>query len=307
MSCHICGSNNYKEFVKFKPIPIQKKLLYLFCNNCGLLYQKEPPQEEALIEYYRNKSHSKGSEKNILKYSENKRPINRYRMDWILAHIKKPSSNKMVDIGCGEGSLVKFFCEAGWDAVGIEPEKELVNFAKRFHGVNISSKLYDGDTFPTSSVGIFTMNQVLEHVNNPAEILCNIRRHLTSDGYLYMEVPKYMLDDREEIARCSFASTHLRLFTPDNLRAYMDKNGFDILACAEHIELVKGHPWTAVLVKKSEYKNIIFTNSVKFSRLKKALINYRIRATVSFILYPFKMIVRFLVNVLFGEKGVKKI
>jgi SAM-dependent methyltransferase len=75
------------------------------------------------------------------------------------------------------------------------------------------------------------LQHVLEHINNPAELLKEIFRILKSDGKVVIEVPNYdSLEARlfREKWSAIDAPRHLYLFTPSTLIKLLEQSGFEV-------------------------------------------------------------------------------
>lgn len=306
-ACDICGSFSSDVLIDMRQSIGSGRLSYLFCNNCGGLYQKDPPSEAELAEFYKRKSHKKGSMKNLLDYSAMKMAVNSLRAKWLLANIgASVSTKKMVDIGCGEGSLVKIFSDNGWDATGIELEDELVEFAAKHHGANVRQIFYDEKTFAPSSIGLFTMNHVLEHLYDPQKVLEAIRGQLADDGYLYAEVPTYILHSRNELANRVLASTHLRLYTAENLSVYLRRNGFEAVKTLPKVQYIPEHPSVGVLARKAPYQKEPFKCSTSYIKARSSVHAYRVNEAVRRILRPIKDCAKIVITKVFGRETLNR-
>jgi SAM-dependent methyltransferase len=94
---------------------------------------------------------------------------------------------RLLDIGAGSGILVEQALELGYRAQGIEPSKWLQKTAAD-RGLPVSL-----GTFPHPEVcgpfDVVTLIDVIEHVSNPVELLCNIRQALKQDGLAVIVTP----------------------------------------------------------------------------------------------------------------------
>lgn len=105
-----------------------------------------------------------------------------------------PRSASTIEIGAGVGYLTRRLKDAGLQVVGIEPGRGYAAFWER-NGVEIIN-----DFFPTPHVtGRFDLIYsfaVLEHINEPAKFLKDVRDHLKPEGVAIFSVP----DCTDEIA-----------------------------------------------------------------------------------------------------------
>ena len=103
----------------------------------------------------------------------------------------------LLDSGCGEGYLTRYFLELGIETVGVDISRERVKFAKK--NVPTGSLIVaDGVKLPFKKEIFNTviLNDVLEHVpyNLAKPMLNEIRRTLKVDGKLYISVAnKYQI------------------------------------------------------------------------------------------------------------------
>ena len=108
-----------------------------------------------------------------------------------------PKLGLLLDLGCGQGYLTRYFSKLGIEAVGVDISRKLVKDAKK----NVPSGsflLADGVKLPFREEVFRTviLNDVLEHVhyNLASPILNEIRRTLKAGGKLYISVMnRYMI------------------------------------------------------------------------------------------------------------------
>ena len=91
---------------------------------------------------------------------------------------------RLLDIGCGPGWFLKTAKDRGWEVQGVEPSRQAAAHAR-------SLGLRSGRPFSARKARAilgFSMrrilNNVLEHVPNPIEILELARERLTAGGLL---------------------------------------------------------------------------------------------------------------------------
>jgi len=144
--------------------------------------------------------------------------------------VPRKENGKLLDIGCGNGSFLKWLKEHGWHAYGLEINKEAVNLCKA-NGIEV----FEGELievhFANENFDVITLIQVLEHVHNPSAILNEVHRILKTDGLLLIAVPNFGCLDRKilgadwphlDIPR------HLYHFELSTLKKLLEKNRFEI-------------------------------------------------------------------------------
>ncbi|MBY8996685.1 MAG: methyltransferase domain-containing protein [Candidatus Thorarchaeota archaeon] len=100
-----------------------------------------------------------------------------------------PSS--ILDVGSGNGAIIGYYSEYGYETVGIEVSESAVKQAsKQFPGTKFIH--YDGLHFPfgDSSFDTILLNDVLEHISydDIEQVLAEIHRVLKPNGLVYISV-----------------------------------------------------------------------------------------------------------------------
>jgi FkbM family methyltransferase len=109
-----------------------------------------------------------------------------YHFQEIEAYIKP---GKLLAFGCGNGRELQVAIERGWEAEGFDVDLECVEKLRKKHGV----PLHTGDFFELSleagSFDCIYLDQVLEHLKEPAQYLNEFSRLLAPGGVLFLAVP----------------------------------------------------------------------------------------------------------------------
>jgi 2-polyprenyl-3-methyl-5-hydroxy-6-metoxy-1,4-benzoquinol methylase len=97
---------------------------------------------------------------------------------------------KLLDIGCGVGTIGLMLQKRGFDYVGIDISEVGVKRASE-KGLRVFVSDVDGDglQFPDSSFDVVWAGDVLEHVFDPIGMLSHISRILKPDGCLLLTAP----------------------------------------------------------------------------------------------------------------------
>jgi SAM-dependent methyltransferase len=120
---------------------------------------------------------------------------------------------KLLDIGSGDGSFVAYAKERGIAARGVDLGD----------GVNFEC---DALRFESGAFDIATMFSVIEHLQDPANILKEARRVLRKDGALLIITPN--LDTTK--FRFWDDPTHVHAYNPRSLRRLMEMSGFETIS-----------------------------------------------------------------------------
>jgi 2-polyprenyl-3-methyl-5-hydroxy-6-metoxy-1,4-benzoquinol methylase len=215
-----------------------EKMTIVQNSNFGFYEVQPKPSEEELNDYYANKYYQKEESTKVNKYKksysqEEIRYIrNKIQQKYqiIKSEIGDTQPLKMLDIGCGEGHALKFFNDRNWEVMGIDyssfalehfyPElKECFRQGRNLEELKRLKK--EGRLF-----NLLWMDNVLEHVINPEELLALCHELVTDDGLLMIEVPndysiyQQFLFEEGKIPRRHWVAPpdHLSYFSPDSLK-----------------------------------------------------------------------------------------
>lgn len=98
---------------------------------------------------------------------------------------------KLLDVGCGAGTLLHRMRSLGWSVTGIDFDAKAIEHVKAQYGPGITalhSNLFDA-RFPDASFDAITMSHVIEHVPDPVALIAEARRILTVGGRLIITTP----------------------------------------------------------------------------------------------------------------------
>jgi 2-polyprenyl-3-methyl-5-hydroxy-6-metoxy-1,4-benzoquinol methylase len=110
--------------------------------------------------------------------------------------MRKGVGRSICDVGCGIGEYTYRFLERFPRVVGVDPD---ANFLKEARIAEPRIEFVEGwgETFKLNrKVETITMNDVLEHVDDPIAVLVNCRKNLFKGGRIITQVP-----NNESIAR----------------------------------------------------------------------------------------------------------
>jgi SAM-dependent methyltransferase len=128
------------------------------------------------------------------------------------------SIRRLLDIGCGDGTLLRALLERGVDEVrGIDPSPKSSVVASQ-RGIDVDVGSFSHMPEGLGEFDVISMTGVLEHVWDVDQAMTWAIAHLSSDGILYIELPdasRYLdpyLGPFED-----FNSEHVNHFSPNSL------------------------------------------------------------------------------------------
>lgn len=178
---------------------------------------------------YKEKARSRFTELMSLprEQSDNRQRVNFIDNFW--NDTQKNKEKSCLDVGSGLGVFPAVLKELNWNCVAIEPDPEACEIIREKIGIEVLS----GELVECQKIGEFNLicfNKVLEHTQNPKEMLLQSTLHLKSGGLLYIELPdgetalKESGPDREE-----FFVEHFDAYSRKSLELLMNSVRFKIL------------------------------------------------------------------------------
>ncbi len=252
------------------------------CKSCGLVYLNPRPPQNEIHKYYPKFYYAYTSSKEE-KYKLRKiirvcvirgRSAGAGIFNKLLFHCLKNKVKyllvkpvgRFLDVGCGIGSLVKSMQEIGWESRGVEISSNAIKIAKN-GGLNV----YLGDLiqqgFPSNFFDLINMDNVLEHVHNPLQVLTEVSRILKNNGRFYCSVPNFDSFQNRNFGkywRALDVPRHLYFFTPNTLSILFEKSSLRIIKMRSSIR--KGNerlPSTRVMLHDLNKYTSYFDVAVK--------------------------------------------
>ena len=194
INCKICGSDNTKflgirgnlEYLNAPPLVKNQEHMVtnvVKCRQCGFIYTNPRiiSLSESEVDYYND------PEKYLSSVSDDPSRI----FDKTLNLIEKftKHTGKLLDVGAAKGEFLAAAKKRGWEVSGVEPSGNFVKYAKEKYGINIKNSFLEEANFPENSFDVVTLNMMLEHAENPHNLLQIINKILKKTGLLYIEVP----------------------------------------------------------------------------------------------------------------------
>ncbi len=139
--------------------------------------------------------------------------------------------HRVLDVGCGEGLMVKKFTES-FHVEGIEPDKRARKFCMssglRVHA-DLESLEKTGEFFD-----LISLFHVIEHVYKPSDLLCQLKALLRPNGILLIETPNSMdalltVYESAPFQNFTYWSHHPMLYSPSALSSLVTRCGFKVI------------------------------------------------------------------------------
>lgn len=270
--CMICGGKEAEPYFSLRnnasnteeiyqiTLSNRKKIGYIQkCKNCGLIFLPK--------ELYLDKSNYINSVDINYVHQIRERLLNSERLLKNFYNLMPGAT--LLDIGCSCGFLLKVAKEKyGLKVYGIEPSKWAVEFGSNNFGLEIKQGFIEEINFQKEFFNAVVMADVIEHLENPKEVLYKIYELLKPKGELLILTP----DIGSFAAKLTgkywwgILDGHIFYFTRKTLRKLLEDCGFEIVLFKSFGRTFLIKDW---LLKISQYSQFFYRLARKISKLVK--------------------------------------
>jgi len=261
--CPLCAANNTKTVLE---LPVssfartnatyQQEIVDSFgfednhifpivrCQSCNFQYSQYQLADDLLERLYREVINHDMSLSKIFRL-EKRRMLTRYWSDILALLISlngKPSTIKILDLGCGWGDFLVTASGPGIQLFGIEPDRKKADFARQL-GIRIFNP--EDEAEEETPFDIILSNAVFEHLPNPRNAAQKIFNYLKPNGIGFVTVPNTEPRRVEQMAvRLKSGQSisgefnpweHLNYFSHDTLRRLLTNVGLKVIQPPEPI------------------------------------------------------------------------
>ena len=226
------------------------------CNECNLSYQKYILDEGRLDELYNKWIDPKLARE----WNESKEVERKKAYTFILKHAKKQlgrksSKIKMLDYGAGFGDSLLSAKEMGFETYAYEYSTERVHFLDE-KGINTI------DDKNEMHFDFIMVNQILEHLSYPDEILKIIIHKLNKNGLVYIAVPycPHIEKKLKKTDNITEAKELHRVLLDESVGAFQHINFYtnqSLKRLLRNVGLKPINPFIQALIKPLSLKSII--------------------------------------------------
>ncbi len=193
------------------------------CSGCGLVFSDPACSPDLIRELYVSST---------VNYDDIKPYIYRSYASLLKSQLpKSPSRKAFLEIGGGDGFMLQFGIDAGFESnIEVEPSRPAESAFKAMNLPRSSfiQDIYRPGLLPPSSVSMACAFHVLDHVPSPLEFVSEVFNSLEPGGMLVLVTHNTnafsarMLKERSPI----FDIEHTYLFNLDNIHRLLKKAGF---------------------------------------------------------------------------------
>lgn len=219
ISCPLCGGNKLSKYVDAPNSRESGTGKVDRCNDCGMLFTNPLPLKTS------NPPVEEFTEK-ILYRQQRNAPL-------VLSLLSKyTDGRRLFDFGCGNGALVKFATDAGWDAEGLDIWKPMVDAGNKF---------FDFDRLSSDSLSTYVPKhlekydaivawQVFEHVYEPVDVAKQLLPMLVPGGIFLIDVPNAnQLGEWKSLGSTLHPNSQWNHFTIATLTSLFERIGCEVI------------------------------------------------------------------------------
>lgn len=228
VSCPACGSDEWEfAFTKYG-------FNHNKCLRCKTLFCSPRPPEELLVEYYTNFEAPKYWSELLLKTDVSRKQLqHRPRVEKIVTLLKDDFAEREIaaaDLGAGTGAFALALRDSGFfkKVIAVDFSEDCVQAcAKR------GLEAYRGtvDDITEDSIGLLTMNDLVEHLSQPLPFLKKCCSIMAPKGIIAIATPNGEGFDYQVMKEKTVNITppeHLNYFNPYSIKLLLEKAGFTV-------------------------------------------------------------------------------
>src|SRR3989338_1605658 len=241
MLCKICGSKKVANIFDSanthgRHILDATSLFNIFCcQDCRVIFVGNVTvNDEYFSQYYQQDYYESGISSNLVNHVLGLfgGAVIRFKESEILKNFKpqRPAKLRILDIGCGSGDFLTHINSKVFEKYGVEVNPHGYEKCKR-QGLKVFNGELKDIGFEMGYFDVITMWHVLEHVDEPENLLIEVRRILKSGGLLIVATPntdswgfKLGLKDWFHLD----SPRHLILYNRRSLGILLEKTGFKV-------------------------------------------------------------------------------
>ena len=237
--CRLCDSKRLSLVIQLTPTPpgnhfvtreqlsaVQTSypLEVYFCEDCHHLQLGHVVNPEFL--YQNHYSYVSGTSPVFVKHL---REYARY----ICERFSVAKSGLIVDIGSNDGTALRFFKEAGYNVLGVDPATEIVQKANE-NGIRTVCRFFDLEVAKqcaqeSGPAALINSHNACAHIDDLSGVIAGVKHWLAADGLFVLEVG-YLLDIYENVWFDTIYHEHLDFHSVDPLVKFLSHHGLEVIS-----------------------------------------------------------------------------
>lgn len=235
--CRLCGSRRLQLALQLAPTPPANAFVpaseagkpqerfpldVFFCEDCFHLQLCDVVDPRVLFENY---VYVSGTSPVFVKHFED------YAND-VRNRFKPAAGSLVVDIGSNDGTLLRFFQNAGHKVLGIDPAKKIAEEATKSgiptRAAFFTPALANEVRAELGAASVVTGNNVFAHIDDLKSVVAGIRTLLAPGGVYVFEV-SYLVDVVEKTLFDTIYHEHVAYHSVKPLVRFFRENGMELI------------------------------------------------------------------------------
>jgi SAM-dependent methyltransferase len=231
--CPVTGSNKWQAFYSSTSGRImtgdqrivEGNLRKVICPDSGVVANEIAFTPEELELLYGNvyELNTLGREEHFFYTSQGVVARSQIFFEWIAPHLPD-SFDTLLEIGCGEGNLLKRFAAKfpGKKFLGLDGSHKAAKLAKS-KGLNVTQRVINGEE-AVPEADVFLLINVIEHIENIPLLISSVKNSLSDNGRIIFCLPIQDYGGYD-----IFFAEHVWHFTVAHFESILRRNGLRIL------------------------------------------------------------------------------
>ena len=224
--CPLCDSQNIEQLSNSNREG--GPLRTVICIDCGLVWSDPFPHDPRTFYENEYRLAYKSSYQPKAKHVYRAGQVALTRHQKIQSLISSPQI--LLDVGVGGGEFAYLMKSLGHDVSGIEPNLGYANYAKSQYDLSLQIGFLQDAQFAENSFDVITIWHVLEHTEDPLQVLSKLGSWLKPNGTLVVEVPN--IEAVCQSPKSTFHDAHLFNFNLASLSKMAERAG---LSTKQHL------------------------------------------------------------------------
>lgn len=151
-------------------------------------------------------------------------------------------TGSLLDVGCGSGAFLRRMRDAGWDAMGMEPDPQAAARLCQAHALAVFSSI-EAVEAQGRRFDLITLSHVVEHLPDPVAVLRRLGALLKPGGRLVATTPNVLSWGARRFGACWRGlepPRHFNVFSPQSLAEAMERAGLQVRTLSTHSRLARG-------------------------------------------------------------------
>ncbi|HJU88367.1 MAG TPA: class I SAM-dependent methyltransferase [Gemmatimonadaceae bacterium] len=238
--CPVCGDGRFKEHAigyDYELRTCANAWRFVACLGCGHVWLNPRPSLTTLRVIYPPTYYAYNYDTQINSIAvRGKAMLDKAKLRGIVRYLKR-EPRSYLDVGCGDGRFLRVMERMGIPRAqlyGLELDERVVA-PLAASGFRVRcERVEESESIPPEGIDLITMFHVIEHVDNPKEVVRKLVSWLRPGGVLALETPNIDSVDSRLFSDSYWGGYHFprhwNLFTPRSLARLLRDGGLEVRA-----------------------------------------------------------------------------